>query len=85
MGRIIIHLHGKPKDKSLNSLIKKYSKRLESESVKIIEHADNLSPDEYVSKLLKYVKKGELILLDEKGIGFDSLKTCFIPLLKKSL
>ena len=74
MGRIIIHLHGKPKDKSLNSLIKKYSKRLESESVKIIEHADNLSPDEYVSKLLKYVKNGELILLDQKGMEFDSLK-----------
>ena len=53
MGRIIIHLHGKPKDKSLNSLINKYSKRLESESVKIIEHTDNLSPNEYISKLIK--------------------------------
>lgn len=74
MGRIIIHLHGKPKDKSLNSLINKYSKRLESESVKIIEHADNLSPNEYISKLIKYAKTGDLILLDQKGREYDSLK-----------
>ena len=70
----MIHLHGKPKDKSLNSLINKYSKRLESESVKIIEHTDNLSPNEYISKLIKYAKTGDLILLDQKGIEYDSLK-----------
>ena len=74
MGRIYIHLHGKPKDKSLNSLIEKYSTRLESEPIRIIEHSENLSPTEYIVKLKKYVKNAELILLDQNGIAHNSLE-----------
>ena len=73
MGRIYIHLHGKPKDKSIYSLIKKYSTRLESESIRIIEHSENLSPTEYLVKLEKNVKNAELILFDQNGIEYSSL------------
>ena len=73
MGRIYIHLHGRSKEKSLHTLIKKYSKRLESESVKLIEHSDNLSPSEYILKLEKNAKKGILILLDQNGKRHNSI------------
>jgi len=73
MGRICIHLHGKPKDKSLYLLIEKYSIRLEQESIRIIEHSENLSPLEYLAKLKKNVKNSELILLDQNGIEYSSL------------
>jgi len=73
MGRICIHLHGKPKDKSLSSLMKKYSTRLELESVRIIEHSENLSPSEYLVKLKKNAKNAELILLEQNGIEYNSL------------
>ena len=74
MGRIIIHLHGKPKDKSLLSLIEQYSKRLEPESVKIIKHPENLSSNEYLEKLKKIVKEGKLILLDLDGKEYNSVE-----------
>ena len=74
MGRIIIHLHGKPKEKSLKLLINKYLKRLESESIKVIEHSDHLSSKEYLLKLIKYVKKGFLILIDQTGMEHNSLE-----------
>ena len=60
MGRIIVHVHGKTKEKSLNTLMQIYSKRLDSESVKIITHSDNLSAKEYLEKLILHVKNGEL-------------------------
>ena len=73
MGRIHVHFHGKTKEKSLASLIKVYSKRLESNSINIIIHSDNLKPHEYLEKLINYVKKGKLILMDENGLNIDSV------------
>ena len=74
MGRIFIHLHGKPKDKSLNSLIQMYSNRLESESVKILEHKDSLSNHEYFEKLEKLTKNAKLFLLEENGSNYNSIE-----------
>ena len=74
MGRIIVHVHGKTKEKSLNTLMQIYSKRLDSESVKIITHSDNLSAKEYLEKLILHVKNGELILMDERGLNVNSFE-----------
>jgi len=74
MGRIFIHLHGKPKDKSLNSLIQMYLTRLVSESVKIIEHNENLSKNEYLKKLMNLTKNGKLILFEENGANHNSIE-----------
>tara|TARA_B100001123_G_C14927773_1_gene874422 strand:+ start:234 stop:659 length:426 start_codon:yes stop_codon:yes gene_type:complete len=73
MGRIIIHLHGKTKEKSLRLIIEKYLKRLESDSVKIIEHKDNLSGTQYLLSLEKDVKDSPLILFDEEGSDYNSI------------
>ncbi|MBJ24255.1 MAG: hypothetical protein CMB64_06245 [Euryarchaeota archaeon] len=74
MGRIIVHVHGKIKDQSLNALMQTYSKRLDSESIKIIFHSDSLSAKEYLEKLIFHVKNGELILLDAQGLTLDSIE-----------
>lgn len=74
MGRIFIHLHGKTKDKSLNSLIQMYLTRLVSESVKIIEHKENLSKNEYLKKLMDLSKNGKLILFEENGANYNSIE-----------
>ena len=74
MGRIFIHLHGKPKDKSLSSLLQMYLTRLESESVKIVEHNDNLSKNEYFNKLTNLTKNANLILFEEKGANHNSIE-----------
>ncbi len=73
MGRIFINLHGKAKDKSIQSLMDKYRKRLESESVKIIEYKDNLTAQEYLNSLEKNAKDSPLILFDQDGLMHDSL------------
>ncbi|MAK04268.1 MAG: hypothetical protein CMA03_00070 [Euryarchaeota archaeon] len=74
MGRVFIHLHGKPKDKSKAALIQMYSKRLETESVKIVEHNDNLSNIEYVEKLQDFSKNGQIFFFEEKGSEYDSIE-----------
>tara|TARA_Y100000766_G_C18617234_1_gene464333 strand:+ start:44 stop:469 length:426 start_codon:yes stop_codon:yes gene_type:complete len=74
MGRIFIHLHGKSKDKSLNSLLQMYLTRLESESVKIVEHKDNLSKNEYFNKLSNLTKNANLILFEENGTNHNSIE-----------
>ena len=73
MGRIFIHLHGRTKEKSLQLLIEKYCKRLESESVRIIEHKNNLTPNEYLLSLEKNAKESQLILFDQFGLDYNSI------------
>ena len=73
MGRIFINLHGKAKDKSVQSLMDKYCRRLESESVKIIEYKDNLTAQEYLNSLEKNAKDSPLILFDQFGLDYNSI------------
>ena len=51
-----------------------YLTRLESESVKIVEHKDNLSKNEYFNKLTNLTKNGNLILLEENGANHNSIE-----------
>ena len=72
MGRIILHLHGKPSDKRLGNMIEDYLSRLKSK-VKLVTHNVKLSAFEYLEKL-----PSDTILLDEFGkemysIQFSSL------------
>lgn len=61
MGRIIVHLHGRPSDKSLSNLLKDYHLRLKSK-VKLEIHSSKLSSHDYLSLLPE-----NTILLDEGG------------------
>ena len=50
MGRLVVHLHGKTKNKSLSNLISEYQDRLASISLKILTYSDKLSALEFIKK-----------------------------------
>ena len=58
MARIIVHTHGKARDKAYSQLIHRY--------------ADRLGHDEYVTKIEDAASNGTLILLDETGQSGDT-------------
>ena len=71
MGRIRVHLHGRPKQKSFSQLIENYGDRLRSRNIKLEIHSDKENPNDYQNQLLK----NKLIyLLDEKGSDFSSVE-----------
>ena len=67
MARIVVHTHGKAREKGYSHLINKYSKRLDGRGVTLIAHSDRLNHDTYVSKVESAAANGSLILLDENG------------------
>ena len=71
MGRVVIHLHGKTKNKSLRNVIEEYGARLSSKSIKIEEHSDKLSAQDYIAKI---ESQGDLVLLDENGVQHTSVE-----------
>lgn len=71
MGRIIVHLHGRPKQKSFSQLIEKYGDRLRSRNIKLEIHSDKENPNDYQNQLLK---NKLIFLLDEKGSDFSSVE-----------
>lgn len=68
MGRIIVHLHGRPSDKKMAGLIEDYSNRLKSK-VRLEIHNSKLSNAEYYSRL-----PDNSILLDEGGRMLTSIE-----------
>jgi 23S rRNA (pseudouridine1915-N3)-methyltransferase len=66
MGRIVVHIFGKPKDKNLASIITDYSNRISSRGMTVKLYPDKKSPDNYEKKLINL--NGDLIILDENGI-----------------
>ena len=73
MARIVVHTHGKARDKAYSSLIHRFSERLESRGVTVVAHSDRLEHDAYVSKIEDAASNGTLILLDEIGQIGDTL------------
>ena len=73
MARIVVHTHGKVRDKAYSSLIHRFAERLESRGVTVVAHSDRLEHDAYVSKVEAAASNGTLILLDETGQFGDTL------------
>ena len=67
MARIVVHTHGKAREKGYSHLINKYSERLDGRGVTLIAHSDRLNYEAYVSKVESAAANGSLILLDENG------------------
>lgn len=72
MARIVVHTHGKAREKGYSHLINKYSERLEGRGVTLLTHSDRLAHDAYVSKIEAASSNGTLILLDEAGESGDT-------------
>ena len=68
MGRIIVHLHGKPSQRNYAALLEDYSKRLNTK-IKFEYHNSKLTPEEYLSSLPE-----KAILCDEGGKKYSSLE-----------
>jgi len=73
MGRVVVHLHGKPSDRNMAMLVEEYSQRLKSR-VRLEIHSVKLGAGEYLSSLPE-----STILLDEGGEEFSSTEfaKCF--------
>ena len=65
MGRIVVHIHGRPSNAKMNGLIEDYTARLKSK-VRIEIHSSKLSAADYLSRLPQAA-----ILLDEGGAVDD--------------
>jgi len=71
MGRVVVHIFGKPKDKAIGSLVETYGQRIAKRGIKIEFYSEKLNVSEYIEKLINC--KGELLLLDESGEMIDSV------------
>ena len=67
MARIVVHTHGKAREKGYSHLIEKYATRLEGRGVTLVTHSEKLCHDEYIDKIIEASSNGKLILLDENG------------------
>ena len=67
MARIVVHTHGKAREKGYLHLINKYAERLEGRGVTLLAHSDRMNHAAYVSKIQDAATNGVLILLDENG------------------
>ena len=72
MARIVVHTHGKAREKGYSHLINKYADRLEGRGVTLLTHSDRLEHDAYVSKIEDAASNGTLLLLDENGVSGDT-------------
>ena len=72
MGRVSVHLHGRPKGLGTKDLIDSYGKRISSSGIAIEIHPDKVSPSEYEERIES--KSGNLMLLDESGEQYTSLQ-----------
>ncbi|MAR94225.1 MAG: hypothetical protein CMA45_04030 [Euryarchaeota archaeon] len=71
MGRIIVHLHGKPKQASYSALIEMYADRLKGRNIKVETHSDKVSSQDYQNKLLD---NKLVFFLDETGQEYSSIE-----------
>lgn len=67
MARIVVHTHGRAREKGYAHLIQKYADRLETRGVRLVPHSDRLNHDAYAAKIEDASSSGILILLDENG------------------
>ena len=67
MARIVVHTHGKAREKGYSHLIEKYATRLDGRGVTLVTHSEKLDHDEYIDKIIEASSNAKLILLDENG------------------
>tara|TARA_S200000501_G_scaffold220944_1_gene207303 strand:- start:962 stop:1393 length:432 start_codon:yes stop_codon:yes gene_type:complete len=72
MGRVTVHLHGRPKGLGTKDLIESYGKRISSSGIDIEIHSDKVTNSDYQDRI--ETRSGKLILLDESGNQFSSLE-----------
>ena len=69
VGRVLVHLHGSPKDKSVLAIVKDYESRVRGRGISVIIHQDK-DRENYEKKLSE--PGGILVIMDERGKQFTS-------------
>ena len=72
MGRVTVHLHGRPRGLCTKDLIDSYGKRISSFGIDVEIHSDKVSTLDYQDRI--ETKSGKLILFDESGNQYTSLE-----------
>tara|TARA_B100000959_G_scaffold264819_1_gene305693 strand:+ start:16488 stop:16922 length:435 start_codon:yes stop_codon:yes gene_type:complete len=70
MGRVTVHLLGRPKDRAIAAVLSDYESRLKGRGIHLQIHAEKLGREGYERKLSAL--QGTLILLDERGASTTS-------------
>lgn len=71
MARIVVHLHGRAKDRSARVMIEDYTGRVKGRGISIDAHTSKaLSAEDYEAALVS--ASGDLILFDEDGESLSS-------------
>ena len=72
MGRVLVHIHGKPKGRGTRIIIDDYAGRNASAGMELIVHKDKISHSDYEAK----IESGgaNIILLDESGTMVTSVE-----------
>ena len=73
MARIVVHIHGKARDRAYTHLIDMYAERLEPRGVRLIRHPSRMDHNTYRNRLLKDSENGILILLDENASSVSTM------------
>jgi len=66
MGRIVVHRHGRAREKAYSELVNTYATRLKGRGVKVLDPSKE-SPKDYQANLNVVSCDGILILLEESG------------------
>ncbi len=69
MGRIVVHLHGRPKQSSFSRLIEIYQDRLKPRNIRLEIHSDKINAKDYFTALSQH---GCVFFLDEGGTEYTS-------------
>ena len=69
MGRIVVHLHGRPKQSSFSRLIEMYQDRLKPRNIRLEIHSEKISSEDYFSALSLHES---VFFLDEAGTEYTS-------------
>jgi len=70
MGRVVVHLHGRPKERSMADAIGVYASRLTPRGIRIETHAARTTVEAYLASVPPAAR---MVLLDERGFQHDSV------------
>ncbi|MAZ24146.1 MAG: hypothetical protein CMB22_05015 [Euryarchaeota archaeon] len=72
MARVVVHLHGRPKDDGARLMIDTYAKRVLPRGIRLEFHSGRLSPEQYEERISSIA--GDVIILDEGGKQTSSVE-----------
>jgi len=70
VGRVLVHLFGRPKDRALSAIVNDFEKRIRGRGISVQAHSERKGIDAYQEGLSKLT--GSLVIMDERGEQMSS-------------